>query len=41
MKLKAVGRVAMGDMRFEIGWQIDDVYCSEGAFLRANTTSNA
>jgi len=41
MKLKAVGRVAMGDMRFEIGWQIDDVDGAKGAFFRANTTSNA
>ena len=31
----------MGDMGFEIGWQIDDVDCAEWAFLGADAASNA
>lgn len=41
MELEAVGRVSMGDMGFKVGWQIDDVDGTEGAFLGANTASNA
>jgi hypothetical protein len=31
----------MGDVGFEIGWQIDNVDCAEWAFLGADTASNA
>lgn len=41
VKLEAVGRVAMGDLCFKIGRQIDDIDCAERAFLGANTTSDA
>jgi hypothetical protein len=41
MKLEAVGGVSMGDLGFEIGRQVDDMNCPEGAFLRTNATSNA
>lgn len=41
MKLEAVGRVSMRDMRLEIGWQIDDIDSSEWTFLWADTTTNA
>ena len=41
MKLEAVGRVSMCDVRLEIGWQIDDIDSSEGTFLWADTTTNA
>jgi hypothetical protein len=40
MKLEAVRRVSMGNMRFEVGWQIDDVDSTERALLWANTTTN-
>jgi hypothetical protein len=40
MELEAVGRVPMRDMRFEVCWKIDNVDSAEGAFLRADTTSN-
>lgn len=40
MELKAVGGVSMGDMRFEVCWQIDNVDCTEWTFLWANTTTN-
>lgn len=40
MKLEAVGRISMGDLRLEIGWQIDDVDCAKGTFLWADTTTN-
>lgn len=41
MELEAVGRIAMCDLGFEVGWQVDDVDCSEWAFLGADTTSYA
>lgn len=41
MKLEAVGGVSMGNLRFEIRWQIDNVDSSERALLWADTTSNA
>lgn len=41
MQLKAVGRVSMGDVRFEVGRQVDDVDCTKRAFLGTDTTSNA
>lgn len=40
MKFEAVGRVPMGDLRFKICWQIDDVDSAKWAFLRADTASN-
>ena len=30
----------MSDVGFEIGWQIDDIDCTEWALLRADTASN-
>jgi len=41
VQLEAVGTVAVRDLRLEIGGQIDDVDGVEGAFLRADTTSDA
>jgi len=41
MKLEAVGRVSMRDVRLEIGWQIDDIDSSKGTFLWADTTTDA
>jgi hypothetical protein len=41
MKLEAVGRVSMGNMRFEVCRQIDNVNSSKWALLWADTTSNA
>lgn len=40
MKLEAVRGISVGDVGFKVGWQIDNVDGSEGAFLWANTTSN-
>lgn len=40
VKLEAVGRVPMGNLRLEVGWQIDNGDGSEWALLWANTTSN-
>jgi len=39
MELEAVGRVSVGDLGLEIGWQIDDADGVKGAFLRADTLS--
>ena len=41
MQLEAVGRVSMGDLGLEIGGQVDDVDGVEGAFLWADTASDA
>jgi hypothetical protein len=41
MKLEAVGRVSMCDVRLEIGWQIDDIDSSKGTLLWADTTTDA
>lgn len=41
VELEAVGRVSMGDLGLEVGGQVDDVDGVEGAFLRANTASDA
>ena len=41
MELEAIGRVAVGDLRLEIGGQIDDVDGTEGAFLHADTAADA
>lgn len=41
MQLKTVGTITVGDLAFQIGRQVDDGDGVKGAFLRANTTSNA
>lgn len=41
VELEAVGGVSVGDLRFEIGWQIDDIDSSKWAFLWTDTASNA
>lgn len=41
VKLEAVCRVAVSDLRLEIGGQVDDVDGVKGAFLGADTASNA
>ncbi len=41
MKLEAVGRIAMGDLRLQVGWQVDNVDGAEWTLLRADTTSDA
>lgn len=41
MELEAVGGIAMCDLGFEVRWQVDDVDCSEWAFLGADTASYA
>lgn len=40
MQLEAVGGVPMGDMGFEVGWQIDDINGAKGAFLRTDAATN-
>lgn len=40
MKLEAVGRVSMGDLRLQICGQVDDVNCAERALFRTDTTPN-
>lgn len=40
MELEAVGRVPMCNVGFEVRWQVDNVYRSEWALLRADTTPN-
>jgi len=40
MELEAVGRIAVGDLAFEVGGQVDDGDCAEGASLGADTTAN-
>lgn len=40
MQLEAVGRVSVGYVGLEVGWQIDNVYGSEWALLWADTTTN-
>ena len=40
MELEAVGRVSVGDVRFEISWQIDNVDGAERTFLGTDTASN-
>ena len=40
MKLEAVRGVAMGDLSFEVCWQIDNTDGPKRAFLWADTTSN-
>lgn len=41
MQLETVCRVSVGDLSLKIGWQIDDMDCSKGAFFRADTTTDA
>jgi hypothetical protein len=41
MKLEAIGGVSMGDMGFEVCWQIDNVDRSEGTLFGADTASDA
>lgn len=41
VQLEAVRRVSVGDLGLEVGGQVDDVDGVEGAFLRADTASNA
>jgi hypothetical protein len=40
MKLEAVRGVSVGNVGLEVGWQIDDIDSSKGAFLGADTTSD-
>ena len=40
MELEAVGRVAVGDLSFQVGRQVDDVNGTERTFLRANTATD-
>ena len=39
MQLEAVGRISMGDLCLQIGWQVDDIDGSKGAFLGTDTTT--
>lgn len=41
VKLERVGRVSVGDLRLEVGWQVDNVDGAERALLWADTASNA
>jgi hypothetical protein len=41
VQLEAVGRVAVGDLRLEVGGQVDDVDGVEGAFLGADAAADA
>ena len=41
MKLEAICRIAVGDLGLEVGGQVDDVDGPKGAFLWANTASDA
>jgi hypothetical protein len=40
MELEAVRRVSVGDLRFEVGWQVDDADSAEWALLGADTATN-
>lgn len=40
MELEAVGRVSVGDLRLEVGGQVDDADCAERALLGADTATN-
>lgn len=41
VKLERVGGVSVGDLRLEVGWQVDNVDGAEWALLWADTASNA
>lgn len=41
MQLEAIGRVSVGDLALEVGGQVDDGDGVEGAFLRADTATDA
>lgn len=40
MKLEAVGRVTVGDLRLQVGGQVDDMNCAKRTFLRADTATD-
>jgi hypothetical protein len=40
MKLETVGGISVGDVGFEVGWQIDDRDCRKRTFLRADAATN-
>ena len=41
MEFEAIGRISVGDLSFQICWQVDDIDGSEWAFLRADSASDA
>ena len=41
VKLEGVGGVSVGDLRLEVGWQVDNVDGAEWALLWTDTASNA
>lgn len=41
MQFEAIRGITMGNLRLEVGRQVDDVYCAEWALFGANTTSYA
>lgn len=41
VELETVGSIAMGDLALQVGGQVDDGDGIKGAFLRADTTTNA
>jgi hypothetical protein len=41
MQLEAVGAIAVGDLRLEVGGQVDDVDGIKWALLGTDTTANA
>ena len=41
MQFEAVGAVPVGDLRFQVGGQIDDVDSVEGAFLGTDAAADA
>lgn len=41
MELEAIGGIAMGNLRLEVRWKIDNADCAEWAFLGTDTTSYA
>ena len=41
MKLEAVCRIAVGDLRLKVGRQVDDVDGAEGTFFGTDSASDA
>jgi len=41
MELETVGRISVCNVRFKVGWQIDDIDSAERTLLGANTATNA
>jgi hypothetical protein len=41
MELKTIGRIAMGDLGFKIGGQVDDIDGAKRTFFRTYTAANA